>query len=96
MLRKMAAQVAFAKTSPRWAKESDLDELGMSATYGPDQDSMSTHTEIEEEDLETTETRTSIKRKDGGCGGSCKCGPGCPGKNECPNCGGKLVKLEGY
>ena len=86
MLRKMATRIATARTAPRWANESDLDELGMSADFGPDQDSMSTHTDIEEEDLETTETRTSIKRKCGGCGSSCQCGPGCLGKNVCPNC----------
>ena len=95
MFRKMAERLASARTSPRWANESDLEELGMSADYGPDQDSMSTHTDIEEEDLETTETRTSLERRDA-CGGQCKCGPGCLGKAECPNCGGELVKLPGY
>ena len=49
----------------RRANESDLEELGMSADYGPDQDSMSTHTDLEEEDLETTDTRTSLERRDG-------------------------------
>ena len=65
------------------ADEADLDELGMSADFGPDQDSMSTHTDLEEEDLETTDTRTSLKQKDRPCkcGGPCKCGPSCKCKS---------------
>jgi hypothetical protein len=80
MLREMAMWLSSTRTIPRWATESDLEELGMSADYGTDQESASTHTDLEEEDLETTDTRTSNRRK----------GPACP------DCGGDLVKLEGY
>lgn len=38
-----------------------FEELGYSADLGPDEDSMSTHTDIEEEDIETTETRQASR-----------------------------------
>jgi len=80
MLWKMAAHVARTRTVPHWASKSDLEELGMSADYGIDLDSASTHTNLEEEDLETTDTRTSVRHKDAcKCGGSCSGGCSCSG-----------------
>jgi hypothetical protein len=89
----MAARVASG--SFRRGSDADMDELGMSADYGQDPDATATHTDLEEEDLETTDTRPS----QGSCGSqSCQCEPDCQcvDKGGCPRCQGDLVMLEGY
>lgn len=86
----------FVRMAVVLASDANMDELGMSADYGQDPDSTATHTDLEEEDLETTDTRPS---QGSSCGKSeCQCGPDCqcvaPGA--CPSCHGDLVKLEGW
>jgi len=61
----------------------NLEELGMSAEFGPDEGMTSTHTQLEQDDLESVDTRPDQ-------GGSCT------HQDVCPNCGGQLVKLEGW
>lgn len=80
-IRKAAARVA--------GMGDNLEELGMSAEFGPDEGLTSTHTMLELDDLESVETRPDQ-------GNQCGHSRAIPGDDACPECGGQLVMLEGW
>lgn len=79
------------KAAARVASLDNLEELGMSAEFGPDEGMTSTHTQLEQDDLESFDTRPDQ-------GASCTCthSKAAPGQDVCPQCGGQLVRLEGW
>jgi hypothetical protein len=86
-----AARVAASESRPRWAGSpgANLEEMGMSAEFGPDEGMTSTHTMLEQDDLENVDTRPDQ-------GSPCQHGRSLPGDGVCPDCGGQLVMLEGW
>lgn len=88
-LRKAAARVA-AGIARRAGDEGAVEDLGMSAEYGQDQGMSSTHTQLENDDIENVDTRPKAG------GEQCLHSRAAPGADICPECGGLLVKLEGW
>lgn len=81
-LRRAASRVASSRTVSRWAgnPEDNLGELGMHAEFGQDEDMTSTHTLLEQEDLESVDTRPEP-------GNACPHERALPGDEVCPDCG---------
>lgn len=89
-IRKASARVAASRAAPRWAGQGDnLEELGMSAEFGQDESMSSTHTQLENDDLENVDTRPKAG------GPQCLHARAVPGDARCPECGGELVQLGG-
>ena len=90
-LRRAASSVASSPVRPRWAGQGDnIEELGMSAEYGQDEGMSSTHTQLENDDLENVDTRPKAG------GPQCPHTRTLPGEAQCPECGGELIQLEGW
>lgn len=89
-IRKASGLVASSRTRPRWAGQGDnLEELGMSAEFGQDEAMSSTHTMLENGDIENVDTRPKAG------GQQCLHARAVPGDAMCPECGGELVDLGG-
>jgi len=82
----MRVAVQFSRNA---GDEGAVEDLGMSAEYGQDADMSSTHTQLENDDLESVDTRPSQELQ-------CQHVRALPGQDMCPDCGGQLIELEGY